>query len=232
MNPDDQQSLTIERAPSLAEAVAEKISDAISRGQFPAGMRLVETDLAARFGVSRGPVREALQLVANDGLVQVSNGRGSFVIQPSPEELERMILVRALLEGCAARLFILNKDPAALDLARDIIAQMRASTKTADVERFRDLHWKFHEAICRSADNGYLLRAWLSLRSTYRVFVRLSLVSKVAMTEVIKKHEAMLAALSGDDGNKAEAVFRSSIMEGGYEILGKEIPKGLRSYLI
>lgn len=231
MNDANDVDLTIERGPTLAETIAGKIADAIGRGQFPPGTRLVEADLAGRFGVSRGPIREALQLVANDGLVQSSSGRGTVVIQPSTEELGRMILVRSLLEGCAARLFVMKGDPASLDRARDIVARMRASTKTGAADDFRELHWQFHETICRSADNGFLLRAWMSLRSAYQVFGRLKLGSKLAMNEVVKTHELLLTVLGSGDGDEAEAMFRSLIMIGGYRTLGMEIPAGLRAYI-
>jgi len=230
----DDDDLTISRTPSLTQLVAEKIADAIARGQFPAGARLVETDLAARFKVSRGPIREALKLVAGDGLVQMTAGRGTFVIQPSAQDLEHMILVRALLEGCAARLFVLGSHADALQRLRAIVAEMHGATERQDVDVFRELHWRFHETVCGSADNGFLLRAWAALRSTYRVFVRLHLGSRADMASVLGTHAQLLAALQGADAGAAEAAercFRSLIIRGGYAILGREVPAGLRSYL-
>lgn len=216
----------------MTETVVERIVDAIARGQFPAGSRLIEANLARRFGVSRGPIREALRLVAVDGLVRITAGRGIFVIDPSAEDLERMILVRALLEGCAARLFVLTHDSEARERLRDIVARMRTATATNDIGGFPDLHWQFHETVCRSAGNNFLLRAWLSLRSTYRVFGRLNLGSRLALPDVLKTHETLLAVLCDDDADRAEATFRSLIMRGGYANLGKEIPQGLKAYAL
>lgn len=225
----NQTELTIERAPALSELVCGKIEDAIAEGQFPAGSRLVEADLASRFGVSRGPVREALQLLSTRGLVHGS-GRGMTVSKPSVEELERMILVRALLEGCAARLFVLQQDKAALAGVEEVVRRMRAAAAEGELDRFRELHWKFHETICASVDNGFLLRAWQSLRATLRVFARLNLGSKAAMSRIVSNHQAMLAALQGSNADAAEATVRGLILVGGYALLEKELPPGLLVY--
>ncbi len=71
----------------------------------------------------------------------------------------------------------------------------------------------------------------MSLRSAYQVFARLKLGSKLAMNEVVKSHELLLSAISGDDAGYAEAMFRSLIMIGGYRTLGKEVPAGLHGYI-
>lgn len=222
--------LTIERAPSLAERVCEKIEDAIAEGHFPAGSRLVEAELATRFGVSRGPVREALQVLSTHGLV-TANARGMVVSQPSAAELERMILIRALLEGCAARLFVLQRDAGALQALEKIVRTMKTAASEGDVDRFRDLHWQFHETVCASVDNGFLLRAWQSLRSTLRVFARLNLGAKASMSRILANHQAMLASLQAGHPDAAEACVRGLILGGGFALLGREVPEGLKAYL-
>ena len=88
---------------SLPEIVAERLVEAIRSGTLMPGERLVETALADKLKVSRGPLREALKALEANHLVESRRGRGTYVRAVTPEEVAQMIAVRALLEGLAAR---------------------------------------------------------------------------------------------------------------------------------
>src|SRR5688500_12704430 len=94
----------ISRTATLAEQVAQRIGDSILKAHFIEGERLVEAKLAERYGVSRGPVREALQLLSHQGLVEIREAKGAYVRTNTDEELEKMIVLRGTLEGLAGRI--------------------------------------------------------------------------------------------------------------------------------
>ncbi len=97
-----------------AEAVYQALRERIVTAALRPGARLIERDLAAEFAVSRIPLREALQRLANDGLVTAVPGQGSIVTVPTPKDLDDLFDVRAGLEPLAARLAAANAGPEAL----------------------------------------------------------------------------------------------------------------------
>src|SRR5512132_4425425 len=90
----------------LWEAVSEQLRDEILDGRLPAGARLLETELAERFGVSRGPVRDALNELARQGLAQDLPRHGTFVSSLSEHDLEEVYVLRRAIEEAAVRLAI------------------------------------------------------------------------------------------------------------------------------
>jgi DNA-binding GntR family transcriptional regulator len=87
----------------LSENVVGAIRQAIFDGELELGQRLVETELAEQLGVSRGPIREALRLLANEGLVVINVHRGTFVAKPTPNDVEELYTLRQVLETLALR---------------------------------------------------------------------------------------------------------------------------------
>ena len=97
----------------LSERLRESIEEEIATGRLPPGSRLDEVDLAARFGVSRTPVREALNLLLGEGLIESGLRRGAVVAQITPQRLLEMFEVMAELEAMCARLAVRRTCPAA-----------------------------------------------------------------------------------------------------------------------
>src|SRR4030088_2067598 len=86
---------------TTAKAVAAELRNEIYRGQIPPGARLMQADIAERFGVSTTPVREAFAMLQADGLVRLDSHRGAVVFQPTAQELLELFEIRELLEGFA-----------------------------------------------------------------------------------------------------------------------------------
>ena len=87
----------------LSENVVGAIRSAILNGELELGQRLVETDLAEQLGVSRGPIREALRLLAAEGLVVINVHRGTFIVQPTKDDVEEIYSLREALESLAVK---------------------------------------------------------------------------------------------------------------------------------
>src|ERR1051325_505471 len=110
---------------ALRHAIADALRDEIIRGRLEAGERVLEIDLARRFGVSRQPVREAIRTLEREGLLTSLPNRGTFVTRVSLEDAIAIQDIRAQLEGLAARLAVAHLTSADFKRLRDLIKAMR-----------------------------------------------------------------------------------------------------------
>ena len=129
---------------SLPEIVAERLMEAIRSGTLKPGERLVETSLASRLQVSRGPLREALKALEANHLVESRRGRGTYVRAVKPDEVAQMVAVRAMLEGLAARLVAINATPAMIEQLERLHRRIEIAARAGETAEWRDLDWSFH----------------------------------------------------------------------------------------
>lgn len=221
----------VSRAPSLTNQVAKHIAAAIDDGTFQQGERLVETRLAAMFGVSRGPVREALKALEAENIVTINPGRGTFVAAPSCEDVEQIVAARALLEGLAARTVTARSDKRDLGQMVRLRKSMEETVRRHDVASYLELHWRLHELLCLLSRNQVLIQAWQSMRGQLRLFWR-GEISTVDLVERLQMETSVLIdSLYGNDPDEADALFRSHIIHANYDIMGKPVPAWLQSYI-
>jgi DNA-binding GntR family transcriptional regulator len=149
---------------SLADLVYNQLSRDILSGALSLGETLSEAALAIQFRVSRGPVREALQRLASDGLVHNQANRKATVVQLSTEDIAQIYRVRELLEGGAAEEAAKQMEEAELaslaaliERAKTLLEGPDPSSKTVLAELV-DLDVQFHRIIAEGARNSYLLR--------------------------------------------------------------------------
>lgn len=142
----------IQQEPALRHRVHEQLENLIITGALAPGSRLVEGDLAGRFGVSRGPIREALQVLARDGFVELRPRHGAVVHEPTSDEINDFFDVRRALESEAARQAARKRDAASTKRLEDIY---RAGTDDVASGSAPVSHL-FHEAIVEMADNKFL----------------------------------------------------------------------------
>jgi DNA-binding GntR family transcriptional regulator len=159
----------LDETPPLRDRIYEQLEAMITSGAFAPGSRLVESELAQTLGVSRGPIREALQLLWRDGFVDLRPRQGAFVHVPTHKEIDDFFDIRRALEVESVRLASLRATPevakdlrASIALARDLL---KRGEDPSDVERRINLH----AALTAAADNPLLaqmLRA-LDKRATW-----------------------------------------------------------------
>ena len=145
----------IDRPPSLAEAVLERLRADIVRGDLPLGQLLSERVLAEKMGVSKTPVREALAQLRSEGLVRIVPQRGAFVFSLSASEVRAICEYRLVLETAALKL-TMAREPKALadDLAR-VINRMERARKAGDREAYLNADTAFHAAFFEHCGNSY-----------------------------------------------------------------------------
>ncbi len=156
---------------TLGTEVAERLRGAIRNGTLPPGTRLIERELATRLGVSRIPIREAIQQLVEEGLVKKIPHRGTFVYAPSYDEFEEIASVRVVLERFVMERAIANWQPYHEARLRQIVQEMWRAASQGDRQRVFELDTQFHHFLWEIADHSILLEIVSSLRSRISRFL-------------------------------------------------------------
>ena len=192
---------------SRGEAAYRAILDQIREGVLKAGDRLREQDVAARFGMSRTPVREALGRLLEKRLLESSGGRGLTVRALSPSEVIELYSMREILEGAAARLAAQHASPPELAALADLEAAF--GRQGADYAELARLNRDFHTTIHRAARNAYLDEATRVLDDNIAL-LGISTFSASGRPEAARaEHRAILEAITARDADGAEQAARA-----------------------
>jgi DNA-binding GntR family transcriptional regulator len=200
---------SIDRSELLREKVRRALEDLIVADGLQPGERLVEGELARRLGVSRNPIRESLHLLARDGLVDLTPGRGAQVHVPTPEEVEHVFSMRRLLECEAARLAAQHATPGDVEHLRAIVTRGSAHADDGDPGTLADLNNQLHGAIFAAAGNPVLTELWHSLEKRVRWYF--APVAQRRGPDSWREHADMTDAIAAGDGVRAGVLMRAHI---------------------
>lgn len=201
--------------PKRAELIAERLEGMILEGQFANGARLDEVQLAARFDVSRTPIREAFQRLALSGLVEQIPRRGVFVRQPGPVELIEMFEVMAEMEASCARLAARRISDAALAELQALNARCQEAIEAGDTDLYYRENETFHHMLYRQSGNGFLEQECLRLHRRLKPFRRVQLRVRGRLRQSMAEHVAVVDALAaGDEIRAAEAIRAHVAVQG------------------
>ncbi len=198
-----------QRPHSVREAAYTHLRGAILAGALLPGARISEPGLAQELGVSRTPVREALQRLAQEGLVELLPGKGARVRVLSAEEVREVYDVRALLEGEAAALAAQNATEAELNRLERILQALDALPREAYVQQMQ-VDFDFHTALIEAAHNKTLARIYADLRSS------LTLIRSFQQTlsqhpKTRAQHRAIVSALKARNSALASEAARAHV---------------------
>ena len=154
----------VKRHGSLGKVVADELRRGILTGRRKPGDRLVEDRLSAELGVSRVPIREALRLLAAEGLVEVQPRRGASVAEFSAEVARDLVEVRAMLEGLNARLAARHRAPAIIAELRQVLAEGNTAALSGNVGDLVRLNGEFHDKLAEAGRNSILWDIMRTLR--------------------------------------------------------------------
>jgi DNA-binding GntR family transcriptional regulator len=144
---------------STAAIIAQQLRAAIMNGALPPGTQLGEADLAAKFQVSRGPLREAMQRLVQEGLLRSERHRGLFVIDLEPTDVFDIYTTRNAIEQAAATLIMRGgRNAAAADALEQVLADMRAAVERGDPHAASDSDARFHEVLVAASGSRRLTR--------------------------------------------------------------------------
>ncbi len=200
------------------EEIREQLIEDILNGRLAPGARIVETRIAQQFGVSQGPVREALRDLELFGFVVSSPFRGTQVRKISTEELLEIYPIRAALEGVAARAAAGRIDQGTLDHLEVLIGVMREAAARDDHRAEADADHNFHHAIVKASGNRMVEHVWQTMRLSITTCLTHSITHR-SLHEIAERHVAVLEALRSGDPDRAEAAVRRHIEEPGEWIL-------------
>ncbi len=197
---------------SLPEQIADGICSAILSGEYQPGERIREIPLATAYRVSRGPIREALRLLEQEGLVTFSPRRGAQVTELSIDEVEQLFDIRAALSSLAARNAAQNVKPAELQQLRSLVAEMQRCAATGgDAIQYTALSSQCGQIIAGAAQNPRLLILLKSLwRQTLR-YAQLGLHSVERRQESVRLWARLVQAIEQGDAALAGEINADTI---------------------
>lgn len=196
----------LERPGPLRERVYEALLELITTRALQPGQHLVESELAGHLGVSRQPVREALQRLNTEGWVDLRPAQGAFVHVPTEEEADQLLTVRTLLEAEAARLAARNATSDGIDALDEIVAKGLLAVASDDVDAAVALNARFHAKIMELAGNAVL--AELAAQVDRRVRWYYTPVAKLRGGQSWAEHRDLIAAIADRDEQEAARLMR------------------------
>jgi DNA-binding GntR family transcriptional regulator len=199
-------SQAIERPIPLRQAVYEAISDMIISRALQPGEHLVEQDLAVRLGVSRQPIREALQRLQREGWVNARPGLGARVHIPTAEEVDQLLAVRALLEGESALLAAAQAGPEDLEHLWKLQSVGQDALASDDDDRLVTANADLHAWIVRLSRNAVLVDHFGMLDRRMRWYY--SPIARVRGQEAWQEHAAVIRAIDEGNGHVAGVLMR------------------------
>lgn len=193
----------------LRERVLDELRQRILTGSYPPGERLTEERLADDFGVSRSPVREALRVIATEGLVRLNPRRGAQVSTPDADSARDLLQVRARLEPLAARLAAERATAADIAALRELLEQSRLATDAKDLDAVAELNTRLHMEVVRIADSH-----WLSAFAR-RMYLHVQWIFRVSADRRAphswQEHIVLIDAIESGDPDRAEAAAASHV---------------------
>ncbi|MGY0057221.1 GntR family transcriptional regulator [Streptomyces sp. LZ34] len=197
----------LERPGPLRERVYEALLELITTRALRPGQHLVESELAGHLGVSRQPVREALQRLNTEGWVDLRPAQGAFVHEPTEEEADQLLTVRTLLEAEAARLAAAHAGPSGVEALEELCAKGERAVLADDVDGAVAANAEFHAKVMELAGNAVL--AELAAQVDRRVRWYYTPVARQRGKQSWIEHRELIAAISARDEQRATDVMRA-----------------------
>ncbi len=209
-------------APSMVEQACEILRERIRLGEIPPGTRLRQEVLAEELGISRTPLREAMRLLAADGLVVLEPNRGAVVVELSHDDRVAFWEARLALEPAAARMGAQRRAASGVAAMEAAIADQRASVEAAIADQRASMvgdqgfaaNRAFHLALVASAGNPHLDRfaEALWVRAVGAAIYATQASDSSVVAAYADQHAAILAAIMSGDADRAESLTREHIL--------------------
>ncbi|MBP7451557.1 MAG: GntR family transcriptional regulator [Ottowia sp.] len=196
----------------LYEAVSERLRQRIFSRELAPGEWIDELKIADELGISRTPLREALKVLASEGLVTMRVRRGAYVAESSAKDLADVYHLLALLETDAARAVALHATDA--QLAELTVLHTELGDAVGDADRFFALNEAFHLRILELSDNRWRLQMVLDLRKVMKLHRQHSLQKDGRLLASLAEHEALMQALTTRNPERAAACMNQHFASG------------------
>jgi DNA-binding GntR family transcriptional regulator len=198
--------------PSLHEELVDRVRELIIEGELEPGTKIPEKDLCENFGVSRTPMREALKVLANEGLAVLEPNRGAWVSTVTMEELEETFPVLAALERLAGELACQTGMETEIAFIRERHDDMVRHFEARDRQPYFKANQDIHDGILRAAGNPILSQHHRVLASRAKRARFLANISDTRWSQAVAEHEQIIAALEARDGPLAGQLLATHLM--------------------
>lgn len=192
---------------TMQEIIFDKLKQRIISGEYQPGERLIASDLASEFNISRMPVREALTRLGSTGLVELIPYKGAIVNELTAEDYVEIFQLRSVLEGLAARLACPHLTEEDLDQMRAANEEIKGMISEDDVE-FQRVNRIFHATVWKRTNSERLQTLLSDLYSEASQYRQMVVIHSERLEEIHSEHSRMLDAFSKGDARLAEEIVR------------------------
>ncbi len=198
----------------LYEEVAERLRTSIFSHEFAPGSWIDEQAIAKEYGISRTPMREAIKILAAEGLITMKMRRGAYVTEVSKSDLNQIFTVLALLEGQACRETALKASEGQLEALDSIHMKLERAAADRDLEQFFTINQSFHDKLQEISNNPWMKRVIDDLRKVLKLQRRDSLSKRGRMESSLLEHRKILSALLARDADLSEKLMKEHLLQG------------------
>ena len=204
---------------TLKENVTDILRQSIIDGSLAPGTEFNQAQLAEQLGVSRGPIREALGQLEQEGLIESTPYKGVIVTRLTRRYVEELYSVRTALETLAVERAIDRLTQENLDTLNEIVDNMRLAARAQDLTGLVELDLRFHETILEVADHHLARRLWHTLEVGVRRCLHIRHEIYTFLDEVVGSHPTLVTALAERDRSRAVQILHEHIAESVLHIL-------------
>ena len=199
---------------ALYQEVAERLRQRIFAHELTPGDWIDEQKLAEQYGISRTPLREALKVLAAEGLVDLKPRRGCYVTEISRQDVDDIFPLMAMLEGRCAFIAVQLAKPADIRDLKAIHEKLELAAKESRIDAFFEANQEFHRRIQELTNNRWLLSVIQDLRKALKLSRLHSLSLEGRMQQSLEEHRTIMAAFEAGDAAKAEKSMHDHLLYG------------------
>lgn len=222
MNSTENLTRRIDAIRSTGEVIAQSLKEMIHEAELKPGQQLVQENIAKMFGVSRVPVRDALQILINMGIAVNVPRRGVIVRPLSRKLLDELFEIRKVLEGAAIQKAVQRSTPELLESLRELIRKQLEALKTVDVKQNEKLDDEFHRSLYRAIDNNALneliFNNWERIKQARSSSTVDPKHGRQWISASIERHNKVMEALANKDESMADQIIVENIESSRREI--------------
>ena len=199
----------------LREQVVDALRDAIVYGELAQGQPLVEAELAAQLGVSRAPIREALQILQSEGLVEIIPYHGTRVRRLTRRDIEELYSLRSVLEAFAIRRIVAQQNLDDVEVLREHYREMLAMADVGDLKKTNAIDRAFHDTLIELSRHSMLISIWTSVSLRVRQVMTLLNERNTDLKQIAYNHHPVIEAIAEWDEEKAVSLITQHIANTG-----------------
>ncbi len=222
-------TIALLQSSSLVSVVHAELEQMILSGRLAPGEKLTELTIAAKLGISRGPLREAFRMLEEAGLVRITKNRGVFVRDIAVEEAIEIFDLRAAMDELVGRKLAVNITPAQIKEIRSMVDAMEKAVKEKDAYHYHLLNLKFHDRLVELAGNSKLSAIYRKLIKELSLFRRLNLEDGWLMPISASEHRQIVKAIASGDPDAAGKAMFEHVMDSKERTIAHNLRRQLQA---